>query len=256
MELLTYILLGAVQGLTEFLPVSSSGHLVIFQNIIPGFNQTGILLEAFLHGGTLLSVVYFFRKSIIRKSMNYWILIAVATIPVVLVGLTFGNQVESFFENIRLTGVALLVTGTMNYITNSVKKKGDKLSVPKKIIDLKIKKPLLIGLFQAFAIIPGISRSGSTIFVGRKLGLDKKSATEFSFLMSIPAVLGANIFEFLSSSGKVNGFNYLYIVGFVAAFISGVFAIKVVLKFLEKSDYKYFSYYAFVLGFMVTLLSF
>ena len=120
MELTRYAVLGIVQGLTEFLPVSSSGHLVIIQQIFPDFDQPGILLEVILHAGTLLSVLYYFRRSILSKSLNYWVIVGVATLPAVIIGLFMNKLVESLFESIRLVGVALIITGLFNYMTNSI----------------------------------------------------------------------------------------------------------------------------------------
>lgn len=255
MEIFKYLLLGTVQGLTEFLPVSSSGHLIILKRVLPGFDQPGIFFESFLHAGTLLSIIYYFRKSILKNEINYWLLVGIATVPAVFVGLFLSSQVESAFGNLEIVGFALLITGIINILTSNIKKEGKKLASSKKISSAEMKRSLVIGLFQAFAIIPGISRSGSTIFAGRKLGLSRRLAAEFSFLMSIPVVLGANVFEFLGSRGDINYFSYLYIVGFVASFTSGVFAIRIVSKYLEKANYKYFSYYTLVLGLLVIIIS-
>jgi undecaprenyl-diphosphatase len=255
MELIKFILLGVVQGLTEFLPVSSSGHLVIFQQILPGFDQPGVVFEAFLHAGTLFSVVYFFKNSIFKKSVSYWLFVGIATIPAILVGLFFNGIIEILFSNLKIVGIALLVTGILNYATTTIKNKGKEIESSKNLPQLNIRKAFLVGIFQALAIVPGISRSGSTIFAGRKLKLSKKTAAEFSFLMSLPAVIGANVFEFINNGGRGNYFNHFYFAGFIASFISGIVAISIVLKFLEEANYKYFSYYTFVVGLLVIVLS-
>ncbi|MBN1168461.1 undecaprenyl-diphosphate phosphatase [Candidatus Woesebacteria bacterium] len=255
MNALNYILLGVVQGLTEFLPVSSSGHLVIFQSILPGVNEPGIILEAFLHAGTLLSVIYFFRKTFFRKNIKYWILICISTIPAVLVGLFLNDHAEKLFTNIRVVGVALLITGFINFATGKIRSKIRESVAFEKFNMKDISNSLIIGVFQAVAIVPGISRSGSTIFAGRKLGLSKNDAAQFSFLMSIPAILGANAFEFVTSNKINSDFNYLYLIGFIFSFLSGVIAIKIVIRFLETAKYEYFSFYVFIVGVLVLIIS-
>lgn len=239
------ILLGLLQGFTEFLPVSSSGHLVIAQSLIPNFSQPGVLFDVTLHAGTLFSVVLFFYKEIVNISRKYVYFIIVGTIPAVIIGYLFESLIEGFFGSTLLVGIALIFTGIINFYT-------DKISNKKK--DLDMQKGLIIGLYQALAIIPGISRSGMTIFAGRKLGIDKKSAAQFSFILSIPAIIGANIFQLLKYSYAEEINLFVYFVGFMTAFVSGFYAIRLVFKFLFKGKFKYFSYYLIFAGSMTLLL--
>ena len=237
------LVLGILQGFTEFLPVSSSGHLVLVQSLIPNFSQPGVLFDVCLHFGTLFAVLFFFRKKLFKLSFRYILYIIVATIPAVIVGFLFKDSINILFSSVEVVGVALVLTGLFNFLTSKQKEEGKSLDYNKSIF---------IGLMQAFAIIPGISRSGSTIFAGTKSGLSSKDAAEFSFLMSVPAIIGANILEVYSNWGE--SINYLqYFIGFLAAFISGIIAIKIVLKFLEEKKFKVFAFYCLTLGIIILL---
>lgn len=240
------IFLGILQGLTEFLPVSSSGHLVIAQEIIPNFNQPGILFDVVLHAGTLFSVIFFFRKKILKLKAKYIWFLLLGTIPAGLVGYFFQTEVEGLFESMRIVGYALLLTGIMNLLT-------DKVVVGKRSINTK--SSLIVGFAQAVAIIPGVSRSGSTIFAGTFSGLTKKSAAEFSFLLSVPAILGANILE-IAKTPQDNTVNLaFYILGFLSAFLAGFFAINFVVKLLLRKRFKVFGIYCLALGVLVSIFS-
>jgi undecaprenyl-diphosphatase len=246
MNILTSLLLGIVQGLTEFLPISSSGHLVIVQQSLDSFHQPGILFDVVLHAGTLLAVVVFYWTVLLKMSREYITALLIASIPVFLVGLAINSRVEMMFNSVRLVGFALMVTGIINYLTD---KRGFTFSAK----PYKWYLAIVIGLAQTLAIIPGISRSGSTIFAGSKMGLSKEKAAEFSFLLSIPAILGANIFEIL----KLNTYDDIgfinYFVGFFTAFVFGYLSIKLVLKALSRSQFIYFAIYCLVLG--VTIIA-
>ncbi|MBU0572474.1 undecaprenyl-diphosphate phosphatase [Patescibacteria group bacterium] len=242
MNLISSIFLGILQGLTEFLPVSSSGHLVIVQNLIPGFTQDGVLFDVFLHAGTVLAVLYYFRKTLLKLTPKYLFLLLIGTIPAGLVGVFLGSSIENLFNGVYIVGFALLFTAVLNFLTDRAKT-GSK--------EISIKKTILIGMAQALAIIPGISRSGSTIFAGTSLGIKRKEAAQFSFLLSVPAIVGANAIQFLKYGSEVTGNILFYSVGFIAAFISGVIAINFVLKFLLAGRFKLFAYYCVVLGVLV-----
>ena len=236
--------LGALQGLTEFLPVSSSGHLVIAQTLIPNFTQPGVLFDVVLHAGTLFAILFYFRKTIVKLSNNDLSLDVIGTIPAVLAGLFFRPFIESLFSDTKVVGMALLVTGFFNYYTDKAKSSKKKNNS---------KNALVIGLYQAFAVIPGISRSGSTIHAGTKAGLSRKKAAEFSFLLSVPAVFGANVLQFMSYS-RISDINPLiFVTGFLSALIFGYLAISWVMKLLEMKRFRIFAYYCFVLGVIVLL---
>lgn len=239
MNYFTASLLGILQGLTEFLPLSSSGHLVIAQHAVPGFYQPGVFFDAILHAGTLMSVFFFFKGKIVNFFKKHISLIIIATIPAFVIGFLFQSVIESFFDSIRIVGFALLLTGIMNLLTDKAKPKGKKISQ---------KDSLVVGIFQGISLIPGISRSGATIFSASTLGVDKRKAAEFSFIISIPAVTGANILQIAkyNASGGVAAGHYL--IGFLAAFISGYLAIFLVFDTLKKGKFKVFAAYCILLG--------
>ncbi len=237
--------LGILQGLTEFLPISSSGHLVIAQNLTPGFSQPGVLFEVVLHAGTLGAIVLYFKTEILKLSKKYFIFLVIGTIPAAVIGFAFRSNIEGFFENTQVVGAALILTALINLGTDKVKPKREKLSG---------RTALLIGVAQAFAIIPGISRSGATIFAGTAKGLERKKAAQFSFLLSVPAVLGANLLQFTSVGAGSNLDFSVYFVGFVAALITGYVSIKMVIGFLESKRFRVFAVYCAILGGLTLLV--
>lgn len=245
MNIVVAAILGIVQGLTEFLPISSSGHLVLAQSLIPGFSQPGVLFDVILHFGTLFAVLYYFWKKILTLNRKYFFLLAVGTIPAGLLGFLFQSQLEAMFGDVKWVGVELIITGILNLII-------DKLPSGQKTIS--IKNSFLIGIGQAVAIIPGISRSGATIFTGVSLGISKKRAAEFSFLLSVPAILGANLLQFMThtlDNGISTGF---YLVGLIVSFLVGLASIKLVFKFLQEGKFKIFGIYSMALGLFVLLI--
>ena len=252
-------LMGLIQGLTEFLPVSSSGHLVIFAEIL-NFKQQGIAFEVFVHFGTLLSVLLAFRKELVKmilgpiyflqkKEMDpeltkyfYWDLyIIVATIPAVFVGLFFKDTVEALFNNILLVFFTLMITGLIMFSAQFLKYRAKEFGYG---------NSFLIGVAQAFAILPGISRSGSTIFTGMALGLERESVAKFSFLMSIPAILGAVVLKTndLLQAPPAAGEMWDLLVGSLVAFVSGYFAILMLLDVVKKGKLQWFGYYCWAVA--------
>lgn len=211
MSILQSIFLGVVQGLTEFLPVSSSGHLVFFQSLM-GLKEPPIFFDVMLHIGTLLAVVVYFWTDICeiaqglgavlkRKHKNLpqvklFLLIILASIPTGLMGILFKDWFESFFSRPKLVGGMLLITGLVLWLTRFTKKEGKPLGRMGWI------DAILIGIAQGFAILPGISRAGATISTGLFCGLDRELSGKFSFLLSIPAILGATLLEFRKIDGK------------------------------------------------------
>jgi undecaprenyl-diphosphatase len=238
------IFLGFIQGLSEFLPVSSSGHLVIIQKLVPGFSQPGVLFDVVLHAGTLFAVLIYFRKDILKMSLKYLLLLVIGTIPAVIVGFLFQKPLEALFSDAFLVGVALLITGVLDIQTDSNQTTQSRITQA---------DSALIGISQAFAIIPGISRSGSTIFTGTMLGIEKSKAAKFSFLLSVPAVVGANLLEILSHP-SLDEVNFgVYFLGFLTAMFIGYLAIGLVFRLLGSAKFKYFGYYCLILG-IITLV--
>ena len=254
MDVITAVLLGIIQGLTEFLPVSSSGHLEIAKTIL-GDNslpKESLLMTLVLHGATALSTIVVFRKDIQeifqglfqfeRNDAFYFSLkIITSMIPAVFVGLFFEDFFkELFHKNILLVGLMLWVTALLLYLAN-------RAEVTEK--DLNIKSALGIGIIQAIAILPGISRSGATIALGVILGIDKSKAARFSFLMVIPLIFGSMAKSILEIDSQVSEISILSLsLGFIAAFITGILACKWMIEWVKNSKLWYFSVYCLVAG--------
>ena len=251
--------LSIVQGLTEFLPVSSSGHLVLFQKIF-GL-EPPVLFDVFVHVGTLGAIIFYFKRELKKliegifkkenKSLYFLFLIVVGTIPAVIVGLLLEKRIEVIFDSFRLVGISLLITGLLLLLTNIFK---DKLKKGK-VVSSNWKDALFIGIFQALAILPGISRSGATISAGlfRRFGRDL--AFKFSFFLAIPAIIGALI---LQIPDLVSSSSYLInqaLIGMVIAGIVGFFALKILRKVLVSSKLHIFAIYCLLLGVGVLLFS-
>lgn len=236
-------ILGIIQGLTEFLPVSSSGHLVIASHLL-NLNEPGVIFETILHLGTTFAVLYYFRTKIMEIKFETIKYLIIASIPAAIVGLLFQGLIEDLFSSVFVVGVALLVTGFLNYRTDKFNSQRQKFD----ILD-----SITIGLAQAFAIIPGISRSGTTIFAGSMSGLKKTEVAYFSFILSIPAIIGANILEIISYGPDFSLNFSFYLVGFIAAFVTGLFAIELVMRFLLSKNFKIFAVYCVALGLLVLI---
>lgn len=265
MDILQAIIVGIVQGLTEFLPVSSSAHLIFVQQFL-GINQSSLAFDVLLHLGTLVAVVSYFFKDIIEmikaffsniadifmgrfkqgfKEDQYkklvWMVI-IGTIPVGIIGIVFNDQVEAAFNSLTIPAFFLLITGVLLYVSQ-------RLNIGRKNIkDIGLKEAIIVGIGQACAIIPGLSRSGTTITSGLLIGLDKEFAAKFSFLLAVPAILGACVTE-LDGIGAGLDTNFLpYILGFFAALISGYFAISILLKLIREKSLDVFAFYCWIVG--------
>ena len=243
------LILGVLQGIAEFLPISSSGHLVIMQSVL-GIQQPGNEFEIVVHFGTLASIIVVFFKDIrkilfsIYKNENHSLIycIIIGTLPSIIVGLGFKNQIQALFEDVFSVGIALIFTGVFLFYSRFVNVK-DK--------DLSIFKAAVIGLFQSIAIIPGISRSGMTITSALLLGLNSNDAAKFSFLLAIPAITGAGVLTMIDVGNQILIRTDAAMIGFISSFIVGVVSLKWLLKILEKGDFYYFGIYCFLLGIVV-----
>ncbi len=268
MDILQAIIIGIVQGLTEFLPVSSSAHLIFAQNALGV--ESSLAFDVFLHLGSLIAVLWFFRADIIKMIQAFllsigdiiqhrfkegfysdpykrlvWYVI-IATIPVGLVGVLFESQVDSLFAGaLYVPAFFLFVTGTILYLSQRMAPGEVDLE------NLSLKESIFMGLGQACAILPGLSRSGTTIAAGLVIGLDKEFAAKFSFILSIPAILGAFVVQ-LKDVGAITDFNFLAVMlGFLAALISGYFAIKWLIELIQKRSLDIFAYYCWIVGIIV-----
>ncbi len=255
MDVLEAIILGIVQGLTEFLPVSSSGHLELGKALL-GISEGGVLFSVVLHGATALSTVVVFWKEIValtkgvfkfkwNEEFRYVLLIIFSMIPVGIVGVFFEEEIEVLFEgNIRFVGAMLLVTATLLYLTERVKiQAGSRVS---------FRNAMIIGLAQAVAILPGISRSGATISTALLLKIDRTNSARFSFLMVIPPILGANllsIMKFVKGETVVESISGIALVaGFISAFVIGFLACKWMIRIVKNSKLYWFSIYCVIIG--------
>ena len=263
-KIIVAILLGIVQGLTEFLPVSSSGHLEITAFILKHFGNSGLpkenlLMTVVLHAATALSTLYIFRKEvseIIRGILQFkWndefkfsLKIILSMIPAALVGLIFDEQIDALFGGqILLVGCMLILTGLLLYVADKAKNTNKNVSYSNSI---------LIGIAQAIAILPGISRSGATISVSVLLGIDREKAAKFSFLMVVPLILGKMAKDILSGEIASESATLIpLIAGFIAAFITGLLACKWMISLVKNSQLKYFSFYCFIVGGLAIVFS-
>lgn len=262
MTLIEAIILGIIQGLTEFLPVSSSGHLELVK-AIQGQELSGessMLMTVVLHFATALSTVVVFRKDIgeilkglfkfkVNDEFIYSFKIVLSMIPAAFVGVMFDDVIEGFFDGqILLVGFMLIITGLLLFLADRAKDTNRKVSVSNAI---------MIGVAQAIAILPGISRSGATIGTSVLLGIDREKAARFSFLMVVPLIFGKMAKDIVSpefqeaihSSGTAQSVNVSALsVGFIAAFVTGIVACTWMISLVKKSKLSYFSFYCFAVG--------
>ncbi|NNE30291.1 MAG: undecaprenyl-diphosphate phosphatase [Saprospiraceae bacterium] len=254
METIEAIILGIVQGLTEFLPVSSSGHLEIGKYILgdTAMGEESLVMTVTLHAATALSTIVIFRKDIAKifaglfefkanDSFWYSVKIVISMIPAAAIGLFFEDLIESLFsQKLMLVGSLLLITGILLFLADRAK------TTTKGVGFLN---SFLIGLAQAVAILPGISRSGATIATSVLLGIDRSESARFSFLMVIPLILGKMAKDLLSGDISLTGSQAVpLLAGFVAAFLTGLVACTWMIRLVKASKLSYFAYYCFVVG--------
>ncbi len=266
MSLFEAILLGLVQGITEFLPISSSGHLVIIQHFLPGFEAPGLLFDLLLHLGTIVAVCAYFRQDLkgmisslfagknpsdktIANNRKLVLLVVIGSVPTALIGLGIKDIVKVLFNQPGLAAGMLLVTAVLLLAADRVKK-ADRL-----LEQMGWLEAVLIGTIQGMAIIPGISRSGSTIAMGIYCKLDRELAARYSFLLMLPAVLGAtllearHLLEFWQTADNIG----VLLAGTSTAVVVGYFTIGVLMRIVAKQRLSYFAYYCIAAG-LVTLL--
>lgn len=255
MDIIKAMILGLIQGLTEFLPVSSSGHLVLFQNIF-GMEEATQAFSILLHTATLIAVFVYYWKDIwalMRHPFQRTTALLIAgTIPTVIIALLFNDTFDSIFGGGKFIGFNFIFTGLILLYADS--RKGGR----KKIRNMSIFDALVVGLMQGIAILPAVSRSGMTISTCLSRGMDRENAARFSFLLSIPAILGAMVLtikDMLSGDvALVETFGVVpMIAGFVTAAVSGYLAIRFMVEVIKKGKLKWFSVYVFILGAVLIL---
>lgn len=261
MNLLQALVLGVVQGLTEFLPVSSSAHLSLVPFLF-GWKDPGLAFDVALHLGTLAAVLWYFRHEWVRlakaavhilrtrrvEGEEQWraVFIAIATAPAAIAGILLKEYAETVFRNPAITGVTLIVMGTLLWAADRFAPQVRPLKT------LRWVDALLIGLAQVLSLVPGVSRSGSTMTAGRALGFDRTSAATFSFLMSMPITAAAAIVKVPEALRE--GVTMPIVVGVLASAVSGWLAISVLLKYVSSKSFGIFAVYRWILGIVVLWL--
>jgi len=270
MDTISSIILGIVQGLTEFLPISSSGHLVLFQNLL-GFKEPELLLDCSLHLGTLLAVCIYLRsdlKNILMETKKFTLgffqirgtkkslqesphaylalMVLVGTFPTLLAGLLFRAAVENLFGSLSTVGMMLVVTGLILAVSKLIPEEHSRRD------EVAILLALAIGAAQGLALIPGISRSGATIVCALVFGLRRELAARFSFLLAIPAIIGATLVQLNAEAiGRVGVLSLAF--GFVSAALVGLLALKILMGMVRKGKLFWFAPYCWVLGLFILL---
>lgn len=262
MSILEAIILGIIQGLTEFLPVSSSGHLELGKAILgdESLPEESLLFTVVVHFATALSTVVIFRKDIVEifkglfqfkwnAEFQFSIKIILSMMPAAVIGVLFNDQIEALFsQELILVGGMLLVTGVLLFLADRAKQTDKPVSYINAFI---------IGISQAVAILPGISRSGATISTSVLLGIDRERAARFSFLMVIPLIFGKMAKDLMDGGIATTQADAIpLIAGALAAFIAGLFACTWMIALVKKSQLKYFSYYCFLVGAITIIVSF
>ncbi len=248
------LILGIVQGLTEFLPVSSSGHLQIGESLLNVNMDQSLAFTVAVHGATVLSTIVVFYQEIIKlireglfqkynESTAYILKLILSMVPVLIIGLLFEEKISSLFDgNLRFVGTMLIITAALLALTKFIKKESVK--------NIPFADALIIGIAQAAAVLPGLSRSGSTIATGILLGNKREEVARFSFLMVLAPIIGANLLEIFRGGESAGGSLPVSVlaIGFISAFITGFFACKWMINLVKKGNLIYFSLYCLLLG--------
>ncbi len=263
-KILKYIFLGIIQGFTEPLPISSSGHVFILKKLL-NLGSNDLNFEIIVNFGSLLAILLIYKSDIIRLIKNfflyfkkkteetktdfkYCLLIVLGSIPVGIIGLLFKDTIEEKLNNVKIIGIAFLITSLFLFLVRNIKgKKTDK--------DLSIKDSIIIGLTQVVALIPGISRSGSTLIGGLFRDLDKSTALKYSFMLYIPVSFGTILLGIkdLLEIGNIHEVILPYGLGFISSFVVSYFTLKWFMNVVKKGNLKYFSIYTLILGLLILI---
>ena len=258
MQLVDALILGLTQGITEFIPVSSSGHLILVEHFMH-FQYSGLAFDTVLDLGTLLALYLFFASDFIELIRDFFtggpkrklaMYLALATIPAVIVGFFIQHLAETAFRDARLVAINLIWVGILMYVIDRY------ASREREMRDWNLGRAMVVGLAQCVALVPGTSRSGSTITASRALGFDRVAATRFSFLLSAPIITGATLKELVSHTtrSQMAAAPLVYVVAIVAAFVSGYLAIKFLISYLSKHGLGVFAAYRVAVGVIILLI--
>ena len=269
MSWLQALILGIVQGLTEFLPVSSSGHLAIGREILGIEASDDLVFEVVVHAATVLATIVVFRKQIWKllcglfkfkynDETDYILKICVSMIPVFIVGVFFKDFVEGLFSSLLVVGIALLVTALLLYLSDRVAdwRKGAVPAMDEARNGISYRQAFIVGLGQALAVVPGLSRSGTTISTGLLCGVKREAVAQFSFLMVLVPILGEAFLDVVGGDVAASSVGAgALMAGFVAAFISGLFACKVMIALVKRAKLKWFALYCAIVGIAVIIFN-
>lgn len=263
MTLFDAILLGIVQGITEFLPISSDGHLAIVQHYLPNFQQPGLLFDVMLHVGTLGAILLYFQRDIgrllvaplrrtseARRDRRLLVLIVAASVPTAIIGLALKHSVERWMENMLIVGAMLILTGTLLFVGERYRRGGRRSEAALTVTDA-----VLTGIAQGLAVLPGLSRSGSTIATLLFRGVDGETAARFSFLMAVPAVGGAALLSLKDLGALPTSEIPAYLAGMAVAFVVGLCAIRLLLDIIRRQRLVWFAVYCWLIGTALVAIS-
>lgn len=261
---LKYVIVGAVQGITEPIPVSSSGHMIIAQRLL-GMEQQGLSFEIFTNTASLIAIMFIFREVIIRLAVNsvryvktreqpykadfrFVVYVVIGTIPAVIIGFLFKDWIEAYFSSIRSVAISLLLTGVALWLIRNLRGK-------KRDGDLSLKDALLVGLAQAVALIPGISRSGATVITSIAVGMKQETALRFSFMLYIPVSLGGLVLGISDITQDPNRAELAipYISAFIVTMIVTYFSMRWLMHIMARGNLSYFAYYCFAVGILMLI---
>ncbi|MCH4889158.1 undecaprenyl-diphosphate phosphatase [Acidaminobacter sp. JC074] len=268
MEIIKVIILGIVEGLTEFLPVSSTGHLILVSRFMSLEGKFNDIFNIVIQSGAILAVIVYFWKKVfpplpkkgdldsadkLKRYINLWLKVIVAIIPAGVIGVLFEDKIEELLFNPLTVAIALIV-GAVILLYIESKPKPEKVTHED---DITYKEAFIVGIFQCLALIPGMSRSASTIIGGLVMGFRRAVAAEFSFFMAIPVILGASLIKLLKAGFGFTSYEYLLLgIGTLVSFVVAYAVIAVFMNFIKKHDFKVFAYYRIILGIVVLISMF
>lgn len=266
MEVVKTLLLGVIQGITEWLPVSSTGHLILFDALFPlrVSEQCRNLLMVLIQLGSILAVIILYWHTLNpfspgmsekdrRSCWSLWRKVVVASVPVAAIGFLLDDFIESRLYTWQVVSLTLALYGAA-YIILERKRKGRDGTIHS-IEEISVSRAVGMGLFEALALVPGTSRSGSTILGGMLLGVDRKTASRFSFFLAIPAMFGASLLKLVKLGFALSGYEWtLVALGFAVSFVVSLFAIKALMRYLTSHDFQFFGWYRIILAVLVALV--